>query len=53
MTEKNFHKSICPGDSKITTNKKLVQIDDGSVGGSNWVCFIHVRQQIKLLSFVW
>ena len=30
---------IYPKDSKITTNKGFVNIDNGERGGSHWVCF--------------
>ena len=30
---------ICPGDSKITTQKGFVKIDDGSLGCTHWTCF--------------
>ena len=28
-----------PRDSKIHTNKGLVNIDNGSMGGTDWTCF--------------
>ena len=31
---------IYPRDSTITTNKGFVNIDNGSMGGTNWTCFI-------------
>ena len=31
---------IYPRDSKINSDKGFVNIDDGSQGGSHWVCFI-------------
>ena len=31
---------ICPRDSKIHSDKGFVNIDDGSMGGSHWTCFI-------------
>ena len=31
---------IYPGDSKIYSDKRFVNIDNGSMGGSHWVCFI-------------
>ena len=37
---KIYNYKIYPRDSKITTNKGFVNIDDGSMGGSHWVCFI-------------
>ena len=36
-----FYKyAIYPQDSKIYSDKGLVNIDDGSQGGSHWTCFI-------------
>ena len=29
---------IYPGDSKIYSDKRFVNIDNGSMGGSHWVC---------------
>ena len=31
---------IYPRDSKIHSDKRFVNIDDGSQGGTHWVCFI-------------
>ena len=31
---------IYPRDSKIYSDKGFVKIDNGSMGGSNWTCFI-------------
>ena len=30
---------IYPRDSKVTTNKRFVDIDNGSMSGSHWTCF--------------
>ena len=32
--------SINPRDSKIYSDKGFVNIDNGSMGGTHWVCFI-------------
>ena len=37
--QKIYNYKIYPRDSKITTNKGFVNIDDGSQGGTHWVCF--------------
>ena len=34
----NYH--IYPRDSKIVSDKGIVKIDNGSMGGTHWVCFI-------------
>ena len=31
---------ICPRNSKIYSDKGFVDIDNGSMGGSHWTCFI-------------
>ena len=31
---------ICPGDSKLNSDEEPVNIDNGSMGGSHWSCFI-------------
>ena len=35
-----FNYPICPRDSKIYSDKGFVIIDDGSQGGTHWICFI-------------
>ena len=35
-----FNSPIYPRDSKISSDKGFVNIDNGSVGGSHWTCFI-------------
>ena len=30
---------ICPRDSKLYSDKGFVNVDDGSMGSSHWVCF--------------
>ena len=37
--QKVYNYKIYPPDSKITTNKGFVIIDDGRLGGSHWTCF--------------
>ena len=34
-----YNYSIYPRDSKIYSDKRFVNIDDGSQGGSHWSCF--------------
>ena len=31
---------IYPRDSKINSDKKIVNIDNGRLGGTHWTCFI-------------
>ena len=38
--QKIYNYKIYPRDSKITTNKGFVNIDNGLQGGTHWVCFI-------------
>ena len=38
--QKVYNYKIYPRDSRITTNKGFVNIDNGSMGGSHWTCFI-------------
>ena len=38
--QKNFNYPIYPRDSKIYSDKRFVNIDDGSLGGSHWTCFL-------------
>ena len=38
--QKVFNYSIYPQDSKIYSDEGFVNIDDGSMGGSHWTCFI-------------
>ena len=44
MNESQLHKvynyPIYPRDSKISSDKGFVNIDNGSVGGSHWTCSI-------------
>ena len=35
-----YNYPICPRDSKIYSDGGFVNIDDGSMGGSHWTCFI-------------
>ena len=37
--QKIYNYKIYPRDSKITTNKGFVNIDNGSQGGTHWTCF--------------
>ena len=37
--QKNYNYPICPGDSKIYSDKGFVNIDNGSMAGSHWTCF--------------
>ena len=37
---KIYNYPIYPRDSKIYSDKGFVNIDDGSMGGSHWTCFI-------------
>ena len=37
--QKIYSYSIYPRDSKIYSDKGLVNIDNGSQGGSHWTCF--------------
>ena len=34
----NYH--IYPGDSKTYSDRRFVNLDDGSRGGTHWTCFI-------------
>ena len=38
--EKVYNYSIYPRESKIYSDKGFVNIDNGSMGGCHWVCFI-------------
>ena len=38
--QKVYNYKIYPRDSKITSNKGFVNIDNGEQGGTHWVCFI-------------
>ena len=38
--QRNYKDKIYPRDSISTTNKRFVNIDDGSQGGSHWTCFM-------------
>ena len=38
--QKIYNHSIYPRDSKIHSDKRLVNIDNGSQGGTHWTCFI-------------
>ena len=35
-----YNYPIYPRDSKVYSNKAVVNIDDGSMGGSHWCCFV-------------
>ena len=35
-----YNYPIYPRDSKIQSDKGFVNIDNGSMGGSHWICFI-------------
>ena len=43
-----YNYSIYPRDSKKNSNRRFVNIDNGSQGGAHWTCFI-VKKQILLL----
>ena len=38
--QKHYHYPIYPRDLKICSDKGFVNIDNGSMGGSHWTCFI-------------
>ena len=38
--QKIYNYPIYPRDSKIHSDKRFVNIDDGSLGGTHWTCFI-------------
>ena len=38
--QKNFIYPFRPRDSKIYSDKGFVNINDGSMGGSHWTCFL-------------
>ena len=38
--QKNYIYSIYPRDSKIYSDKRFINIDNGSQGGTHWTCFI-------------
>ena len=38
--QKVFNYPIYPRDSKIYSDKSFVKIDNGSMGGSHWICFM-------------
>ena len=38
--QKIYNFPIYPNNSKIYSDKGFVNIDDGSQGGSHWICFI-------------
>ena len=35
-----YNYPICPRDSKKYSDKRFVNIDNGSQGGTQWTCFI-------------
>ena len=37
--QKNYNYPIYPRDSKIYSDKRFVNIDNGSQGGTHWTCF--------------
>ena len=39
-SQKIFNLPIYPRNNKIYADRRLVNIDDGSQGGSHWTCFI-------------
>ena len=38
--QKVYNSPIYPRDTKIYSDRGFVNIDDGSMGGSHWTCFI-------------
>ena len=38
--QKIYNYKIYPRDSKITSDRGFVNIDNGDQGGTHWVCFI-------------
>ena len=57
MTERDLQRVyICPKhsrDSKIISDKEFVNIDNGSMGGTHWVCFyVKDKKSIFFDSFV-
>ena len=38
--KKVFNYPIYPRNSKISSDKRFFNIDDGRMGGSHWTCFI-------------
>ena len=41
--QKVYNYKIYPRDSKITSNKGFVNIDNGLQGGTHWTCFYNKR----------
>ena len=35
-----YNYNIYPSDSKIYSDRGVVNIDNGSMGGSHWTCFL-------------
>ena len=44
-----YNYSLYPRDSKMYSDKGFVNIDNGSEGGSHWICFKRKIQEILLL----
>ena len=40
VLQKSYKSKIDPRDSKIYSDKRFVNIDNGSRGGTHWTCFI-------------
>ena len=57
MNESNlqrvFLKKTYPGDSKVKIDVGFVNIDNGSQGGTHWVCFIIKDKKNILLWLIW
>ena len=44
---------IDPRDSKITSDRRFVNIDNGSIGGSHWTCFTIKDKKSFSFRLVW
>ena len=46
--QKIYNYAIYPRDSKIYSDKRSLNIDNGAQGGTHWTCFIIKKQTILL-----
>ena len=51
--ERFYNYKTYPRDSKIFSDRGFVNIDDGSLVGSHWTCFIVEKKQTLLFLLVW
>ena len=51
--QKIYNYKIYPRDSKITSDRGFVNIDDGDWNGTHWVCFIIKDNKSYYFDSVW